>query len=74
MLNPPGVHLNFWKRGLSNVPDAVWNQPEAETLVLAENGLREISEKLGALAKLRMLDLGHNEITANRRRSAILRV
>jgi Leucine-rich repeat (LRR) protein len=34
-----------------------------ETLVLAENGLREVSEQIGTLKRLRMLDLGHNQLT-----------
>jgi hypothetical protein len=33
-----------------------------ETLVLADNGLTEISERVGDLRKLRMLDLGHNKL------------
>jgi Leucine-rich repeat (LRR) protein len=58
----PDAHLNLWKKHLGSVPDSVWEREDAETLVLAENGLSEISERIGRLRKLRMLDLGHNEL------------
>jgi Leucine-rich repeat (LRR) protein len=45
------------------VPDYVWDETELETLVLADNALIELSEQIGHLKKLRMLDLGHNELT-----------
>ena len=45
------------------MPDSVWEQTELETLVLADNGLEEVSEQIGRLQKLRMLDLGHNKLT-----------
>jgi len=45
------------------VPDSVWEQTELESLVLAENGLSEVSEQIGRLKRLRMLDLGHNRLT-----------
>src|ERR1700690_2453269 len=61
MLNPKGRHLNLWKHGLGSVPESVWDETELETLVLADNGLYKVSERIGALKKLRMLDLGHNE-------------
>jgi Leucine-rich repeat (LRR) protein len=54
--------LNLWKRGLGQVPDSVWDQAELETLVLADNGLTEVSERIGRLKQLRMLDLGHNQL------------
>jgi len=50
-------HLNLWKQGLGHVPDSVWEQTELETLVLADNGLEAVSEQIGRLQKLRMLDL-----------------
>ena len=56
-------HLSFWKRGLDRVPDYVWNETDLETLVLADNRLSELSEKIGGLKRLRMLDLGHNRLT-----------
>jgi hypothetical protein len=43
------------------VPDSVWEQTELESLVLAENGLSEVSEQIGRLKRLRMLDVGHIE-------------
>jgi Leucine-rich repeat (LRR) protein len=57
-------HLNLWKKQLGRVPDSVWQQTHLETLVLAENGLSEVSEHIGRLKKLRMLDLGHNTLTS----------
>jgi Leucine-rich repeat (LRR) protein len=45
------------------LPDSVWEQTELETLVLADNGLEEVSEQIGRLKKLRMLDLGHTKLT-----------
>ena len=45
------------------MPDSVWQQTELESLVLAENGLSEVSEQIGRLKRLRMLDLGHNKLT-----------
>lgn len=56
-------HLNLWKKQLGQVPDAVWEQTQLETLVLAENELTNVSEHVGRLKKLRMLDLGHNLLT-----------
>ncbi len=56
------VHLNFWKQRLGTVPDSVWDQTDLETLVLADNELQEVSEQIGRLKKLRMLDLGHNRL------------
>jgi Leucine-rich repeat (LRR) protein len=55
--------LNLWKKQLGRVPDSVWEQTELESLVLAENGLSEVSEQIGRLKRLRMLDLGHNQLT-----------
>ncbi len=56
-------HLNLWKQQLGCVPESVWEQTELETLVLAENGLEEVSAQIGRLQKLRMLDVGHNKLT-----------
>src|SRR6476646_6970226 len=57
-------HLNLWKKRLGHVPDYIWDQTELETLVLADNELSEVSERIGRLKRLRMLDLGHNQLTA----------
>src|SRR6516165_6505022 len=35
-----------------------------EALILADNGLTEVSEQLGRLRHLRTLDLGHNQLAA----------
>src|SRR5258708_172823 len=55
--------LNLWKKRLGRVPDWVWEQTKLETLVLADNELCEVSEQLGRMRTLRMLDLGHNRLT-----------
>jgi hypothetical protein len=57
------MHLNLWKHHLGQVPDSVWDQVDLETLVLADNDLREISPDIARLACLRMLDLGHNGLS-----------
>src|SRR3974390_1197620 len=62
MANPSTPHINLWKKQLGTVPESVWEHENTETLVLADNGLREVSEKIGQLKKLRMLDLGHNQL------------
>jgi hypothetical protein len=59
----PEPHLNLWKKRLGHVPDSVWDQTGLKTLVLADNDLSEVSTRIGALKKLRMLDLGHNRLT-----------
>src|SRR5205823_12250383 len=56
------LHLNWWKKGLGRVPDSLWQRTELETLVLADNDLSEVSDQIGRLKRLRMLDLGHNEL------------
>jgi hypothetical protein len=56
--------LNLWKNRLGHVPEWVWEQTNLETLVLADNDLASISERIGGLKRLRMLDLGHNVLTA----------
>jgi Leucine-rich repeat (LRR) protein len=56
-------HLNLWKKHLGEVPESVWQCTNLETLVLADKALREVSEKIRNLKQLRMLDLGHNQLT-----------
>jgi Leucine-rich repeat (LRR) protein len=63
MQSSSASHLNLWKKRLGRVPDSVWERVEIETLVLAENELSEVSEEIGLLKKLRMLDLAHNQLT-----------
>jgi len=62
MPDPSGLHLNLWKKRLGRVPDSIWEQTALETLVLADNDLSEISERIGRLKSLRTLDLGHNQL------------
>ena len=54
--------LNFWKRNLGRVPDEVWTNVDVEILILADNGLDEIPERIGELKSLRTLDVGHNRL------------
>jgi Leucine-rich repeat (LRR) protein len=63
MTHASARHLNLWKQQLGRVPDYVWEQTDLETLVLANNGLSELAEHVRGLKKLRMLDLGHNQLT-----------
>jgi hypothetical protein len=58
------VLLNLWQKDLHCVPDWVWERTTLETLILADNGLIEVSEKLGELTHLRTLDLGHNQLVS----------
>jgi Leucine-rich repeat (LRR) protein len=62
MQNFAGPNLSLWKQGLGVVPTWVWERIELETLVLAGNGLSDLSGRIGGLQKLRMLDLGHNKL------------
>lgn len=57
------IILNLWKQHLGRVPDSVWEQTEMESLILADNNLKEISARVGDMKSLRTLDLGHNELT-----------
>ncbi len=63
MLDSPASQLNLWKKRLEVVPDWVWERTEVESLVLADNGLSSVSDRIGRLRRLRMLDLGHNQLT-----------
>ncbi len=54
--------LNLWKKHLGRVPDWVWACSQAETLVLADNGLTGLPGDVGRMQSLRMLDLGHNQL------------
>ena len=58
------LNLNYWKQHLSQVPESTWELTEAETLVLADNDLQQISPRVGMLRHLRMLDLGHNALSS----------
>lgn len=55
--------MNLWKQHLGHVPATVWEDPDIETLVLADNDLTGIPPELGRLKRLGMLDLGHNQLT-----------
>src|ERR1700742_3072531 len=62
MTTNSGPHLSLWKHGLGVVPDEVWSRTELQTLVLADNELTGVSERICELRQLRMLDLGHNRL------------
>ncbi len=62
MENASDLALSLWGQGLGAVPDHVWDRTELRTLVLADNGLTELSERASALRALRMLDLDHNQL------------
>ena len=55
---PNDAVLNLWKKNLGSVPDWMWERADVETLILADNGLQEVSERVGQLKRLRTLDLG----------------
>jgi Leucine-rich repeat (LRR) protein len=57
------TNLSLWKKALGVVPTWVWERIELETLVLADNGLSDLSDQIGGLKNLRMLDLGHNKLS-----------
>ena len=38
-------NLSLWKKGLGVVPTWVWERTELETLVLADNGLSDLSDR-----------------------------
>ncbi|MGB6942175.1 MAG: leucine-rich repeat domain-containing protein [Bryobacteraceae bacterium] len=57
-------NLSLWKKHLGHVPEWVWQRTGLETLVLADNDLPELSDQIGSLKNLRMLDLGHNRLTS----------
>ena len=66
------MNLNYWKQNLGRVPDEVWSHVDAETLILADNGLTALPAEIGALQNLRVLDLGHNALASIPTRSAVL--
>jgi Leucine-rich repeat (LRR) protein len=58
------TRLDLWRQHLGRVPDPVWDWAELETLILADNRLIELSAGVGRLKSLRVLDLGHSELTS----------
>ncbi|MGW7621610.1 leucine-rich repeat domain-containing protein [Streptomyces antimycoticus] len=56
--------LSLWRRQLGDVPESVWQHTELRILILADNGLTALSPKIGQLACLTTLDLGHNALTS----------
>jgi Leucine-rich repeat (LRR) protein len=63
-VRPPRLALDFYRQRLGRVPDVVWDHPDATSLVLAENDLTALPERVGELRRLVMLDLGHNRLTS----------
>ena len=58
------LDLNYWKQQLGEVPESTWELTGAQTLVLADNDLHQVSPQIGRMRQLRMLDLGHNSISS----------
>lgn len=56
-------YLNIHETELSEVPDAISNLSNLQTLVLHSNKLAEINENISKLSKLKILDLSRNFIT-----------
>lgn len=59
-----GTVLDHWRGGLDAVPEEVWRHPALEVLLLADNRLAHLSERIGTLTRLHTLDLGHNLLTS----------
>lgn len=57
-------NLSLWKQRLGCLPEWLWDRVDLETLVLADNDLEEVPERIGRLKSLRMLDLGHNRLAS----------
>ena len=47
MTDSADPNLSLWKQGLDLVPTWVWERTELETLVLADNGLSDLSDRIG---------------------------
>ena len=54
--------VNLWNQELGRVPLEVFEQVDTTSLILAGNGLTELSPEIARLQALRMLDLGHNRL------------
>ena len=55
--------VDRWKEQRGRVLDWVWERTDLQTLIRADNGLSELSERGGRRDKRRRLDLGHNRLT-----------
>lgn len=56
--------LNLWRQQLGEVPESVWDRTELQVLILADNGLTELSPGIGRLHRLIELRAQHNQLTA----------
>src|SRR5436305_1404419 len=56
------LRIDLWRRGLTEVPEWVWDNADCEWLNLGENQVRSVSPRIAELRRLRMIDLGHNEL------------
>jgi Leucine-rich repeat (LRR) protein len=54
--------LNFWKQNLGALPTEIWEHADVTVLILAGNRLTGISPRIAKFQRLRILDLGHNEL------------
>ena len=53
--------LDLYNKRLGRVPKSIWQLSSLEKLNLADNSLVSLSEEIGNLLNLTMLDLGHNQ-------------
>ncbi|WP_414655270.1 leucine-rich repeat domain-containing protein [Flavihumibacter sp. UBA7668] len=60
--NTQDIHLNWYNKQLTEIPETIWNQFQLETLNVSENYIESIADQISQLANLRMLDLGHNKL------------
>lgn len=56
--------LNPWRQQLGEVTESVWQDTELQVLILADNGLTDLSPAIGQLHRPTTLDLGHNRLTS----------
>ena len=56
--------LSLYQQGLSELPEAIWQQTALEVLNAADNALVALPDGIGNLVQLRMLDVGHNQLRA----------
>jgi hypothetical protein len=47
--------INLWRNNLRVVPDEIWEQTDERILILADNGLTEVSLKVGKLQNVQTL-------------------
>jgi Leucine-rich repeat (LRR) protein len=61
--NPAILHLSAYNNVLTTLPDWLWSLTDLQTLNVSANRLTSVSQEIGLLRHLRMLD-GHNQIAS----------